>query len=341
MMNEASTMKPESWAWHLLGFIIPLSVIAGNLLGGVWTLSCTVIALVIFPVLDLLSGEAKPARPPRESGFPFEAMLHVHSVLHWGVVGSLLWYALQTGNHWTTWAAMVSTGIGSGVSGIIVAHELGHKRPKSLSWWMGRGNLLLTMYLHFTTEHNHNHHRNVATIECAASAPKGRSFWVQYVMTLPLQLRSAWEIERARAEKKGKSTLFLLNGVFIGLVVQVGLCTLLYLNWGVMVWAAFVYQAAMAIFLLEYVNYIRHYGLRREVGERQTEMHSWQTECRWSRWTLLELTRHPAHHLKASLPFWQLQPYENAPTLPSGYFAMFWPSLLPPLWRKLLDPRIP
>jgi alkane 1-monooxygenase len=63
---------------------------------------------------------------------------------------------------------------------------------------------------------------------------------------------------------------------------------------------AFCGQALVSIILLEYVNYIRHYGLRREPDERQTEMHAWQTERRWSRWTLLELTRHPAHHLSAS-----------------------------------------
>jgi alkane 1-monooxygenase len=104
---------------------------------------------------------------------------------------------------------------------------------------------------------------------------------------------------------------------------------------------AFLAQAAFAVFLLEYINYIRHYGLLRDVGERQTEMHSWQSEERWSRWTLLELTRHPAHHLKASKPFWELQPYEGAPTLPSGYYGCFWIALIPPLWKRLVHPRIP
>ena len=61
---------------------------------------------------------------------------------------------------------------------------------------------------------------------------------------------------------------------------------------------AFLAQAAFAVFLLEYINYIRHYGLLRDVGERQTEMHSWQSEELVSMDTL-ELTRHPAHHLKA------------------------------------------
>lgn len=54
---------------------------------------------------------------------------------------------------------------------------------------------------------------------------------------------------------------------------------------------------------------------------------------------LLELTRHSAHHLKASEPFWRLQPTEGAARLP-GYYACFWPCMLPPLWRRMLHPRL-
>ena len=82
-------------------------------------------------------------------------------------------------------------------------------------------------------------------------------------------------------------------------------------------------------------------GLHRAPGARQTAAHSWQSEHRWSRWTLLELTRHPAHHLEASKPFWQLQPYDDAPQLPTGYYGCFWVALVPPLWRRLIHPRLP
>ena len=92
--------------------------------------------------------------------------------------------------------------------------------------------------------------------------------------------------------------------------------------------------------MLEYVNYVQHYGLRRESGTRQSQMDSWQSDVRWSRWTLLELTRHPAHHLKPGLAFWQLITYPNAPTLPTGYYGLFWVCLFPPLWRRLIDPLI-
>ena len=43
----------------------------------------------------------------------------------------------------------------------------------------------------------------------------------------------------------------------------------LYLTLGAHPTLAFTVQAGFAIFLLEYINYIRHYGLHREIGDRQ------------------------------------------------------------------------
>jgi len=103
---------------------------------------------------------------------------------------------------------------------------------------------------------------------------------------------------------------------------------------------AFLGQAAVAVFLLEYINYVQHYGLRRGTEERQSKMHSWQSERRWSCWTLFNLSLHPAHHLKASEGWWDLQPYEGAPDMPSGYYGCFWPALLSPLWKRWMAARL-
>ena len=51
-MSETVLEKPESWMWHLIGFILPASVIAGNILGEWWVLGGTILALGIYPILD-------------------------------------------------------------------------------------------------------------------------------------------------------------------------------------------------------------------------------------------------------------------------------------------------
>ena len=103
---------------------------------------------------------------------------------------------------------------------------------------------------------------------------------------------------------------------------------------------AFVIQALFSVFLLEYINYIRHYGLCRDVEEEETIYHSWQSQMRLSRWTLLELSLHPAHHQKATVPFWKLQAFDDAYEYPTGYYGLFWPCLFPFIWRRWIDPLI-
>ncbi len=334
-MPHEHELKPEPWGVHLLGLAPVSMVIAGNLAGGPWVLGGIIYILAIGPILDLAFGRATRPRPPRASGRPFEVLLYVHAALQFAALGTLLYRAGIEQSAWTMWGAALSTGVSSGVSGIIVAHELGHRRPRSLAWWIGRFNLLSVLYLHFTTEHNHTHHRHVSTSADPASARRGESLWAFVVRTIPGQFADALRVHTS----KGHSGL--RNPVVRGALVQVAFVVAMYAVLGPWCTAAFVTQAAFAVLLLEYINYIRHYGLRRDVGERQTEMHSWQSEERWSRWTLLELTRHPAHHLKASVPFWELRPYPDAPTLPTGYYGCLWLAVVPSVWRRVMDPRIP
>ena len=100
-----------------------------------------------------------------------------------------------------------------------------------------------------------------------------------------------------------------------------------------------IISSVISILTLEYVNYIRHWGLRRGKGRFKAE-HAWNTEARWSRWSLLELTRHSDHHLDGGVPFWKLRPLGNTPTLKWGYYASWWPCVITPIWRKVMTPRL-
>ena len=92
----------------------------------------------------------------------------------------------------------------------------------------------------------------------------------------------------------------------------------------------FLVQAFVAIYLLEFVNYLQHHGLVRQDGERANASHAWESRHRWSRWTLLEL--HYPSHLKSSTPY-QLDAHDESPQLPNGYYIMFWTALIPPLFH--------
>ena len=335
VMEDGAKANSESIFWHGFGLILPLSVIYGNIFSGIWTLAGIVLALGLYPLIDLLSPHTTPVRSGGESPQKWLILLNIHVFLQTIAVVTLLWRAHEDQFAWTTFCAALSTAMNSGISGIVNAHELGHRKKGTFMWWLARLNLYTVLYSHFTTEHNHGHHRHYATDLDPVSAPKGRGLWTHILQAIPRQLFSALKVHDDRGRKG------MQNPVLRGYLIQILMLISLWWFLGYWVLLAFVIQASIAIFLLEYVNYIQHYGLRREIGEKHTYLHSWESRSVWSRWTLLELPLHPAHHLKASLPLWELEGYEKAPQMPSGYFALFWPCMIPPIWRRLMDNRIP
>lgn len=342
MTETGESLSPEPWAYHLLGLISPSLVIAGNVLGGAYTLLGVVFIWVIGPILDVAMGQSKVARPPRASGTPFVALLWAHGIVHFIMLASFFAFAFTEGLSPWLLAASLSTGLAAAASAIVTAHELGHQRPRSPGWRLARMLLFSINYPHFTTEHNHNHHKNVATDEDPASARVDEGIWSFWFRTIPGQFSSSVKIHN----KKGRKGLS--NPSYQGLILQAtAFMALLVLNQLGYQWAAsfalgWAILSGIAILTLEYVNYIRHWGLRRGDSDKRFQSeHAWNTEARWSRWSLLELTRHSDHHLHAAVPFWRLRPHQDAPTLPSGYYACWWPCLIPPVWRRIMSGRAP
>ncbi|MEL6676826.1 MAG: fatty acid desaturase, partial [Bacteroidota bacterium] len=97
--------------------------------------------------------------------------------------------------------------------------------------------------------------------------------------------------------------------------------------------------------LLETVNYIEHYGLRREKlpsgkYERVMPRHSWNANYELGRIMLYELTRHSDHHYMASKKFQILDHHEEAPEMPFGYPSAMILAHFPPLWFYVMDRKI-
>ena len=94
------------------------------------------------------------------------------------------------------------------------------------------------------------------------------------------------------------------------------------------------------------VNYIEHYGLlrnKREDGlryERTRPEHSWNSDNVSSNVLLYHLQRHSDHHAHPMRRFQALRHFDEAPELPSGYATMIVLAAVPPLWRRVMDPRV-
>ena len=98
--------------------------------------------------------------------------------------------------------------------------------------------------------------------------------------------------------------------------------------------------------LLEIINYLEHYGLRRakkKSGRYEVvrEIHSWNSNHTLGRILLYELTRHSDHHYRANKKYQLLDYHDVSPQLPYGYPTMMVIATIPPLWFSIVNKHVP
>lgn len=129
-------------------------------------------------------------------------------------------------------------------------------------------------------------------------------------------------------------------------VIQVSYLAAIMLFFGVTAFIFAILAAIVGFVLLETVNYIEHYGLLRlktKSGryERVKEIHSWNSNHVIGRIVLYELTRHSDHHYKSTKKYQVLDCHEESPQMPFGYPTSMVLAMIPPLWFKIMNKRVP
>ncbi len=235
---------------------------------------------------------------------------------------------------------ILSMGLLFGVFGINVAHELGH-RIKKFEQTLAKMLLCTAQYMHFFIEHNKGHHKRVATHEDPSSARLNESLFEFYIRTIPGVYFSGWEIESKDLKKAGRSVFSVHNQMIWFMVLQLSLIAVIFFFFGWMIMLCYLAATGFGIGLLEAVNYIEHYGLRRketEPGkyERAMPEHSWNSDHIIGRLSLFELSRHSDHHYMASRKYQVLRHHDNSPQMPTGYPGMIILAHFPPIFFKVM-----
>lgn len=336
-------------AGFFLVFVIPVLVVLGAI-GGSWAAGAAIaFVFAVVPAADAIVGRDRrnpgQAAPPAWLRAWFDVPLFAWVVVQLAVQ---LWLVARVAVSPRIGAdevlAIVSLGLMTGGIGITVAHELMH-RSQRLPRALAEVLMSSVGYGHFCIEHVHGHHRNVATPADPASSRLGEGLWSFLPRTLVGGWRSAWGIERQRLAREGHGPLHPGNRMLRYAATAIAIASAFAIALGpigALAWAA---QAAVAVLMLEIVNYVEHYGLQRERGgdgrfERVQPWHSWNASLCVSNWLLFNLQRHSDHHFLASRPYWALRHYEDVPQLPAGYATMVLLALVPPLWRRVMDPRV-
>ncbi|MDJ0821745.1 MAG: alkane 1-monooxygenase [Paracoccaceae bacterium] len=335
--------------WMSLG-LIPL-VWIGAVLGSWWVLLPIAATWYLFSALDAALGlnlENEDPQTEERHLFWYKLVTQIWVPLQFLSLFGLIWYVTQAGhlNGWEKFGVFFGVGVMTGTVGINYSHELMHQKN---DFERGLGDLLLSMvlYSHFRSEHLLVHHRYVGTPRDPVTARYNEGFHKFYPRVLRESLVSAFEAEKAMLQRKDlpwhhSSNPFwkywFLQGVMIVLAFVVG---------GGLGVVLFLIQAGVAIWQLELVNYVEHYGLtRKHLGDGKYEhvqpRHSWNAAHKASNWLLINLQRHSDHHYKPDRRFPLLQNYTeaDAPQLPYGYPVMTMAAMVPPLWRWVMNPRV-
>lgn len=341
----------------LAAFIVPITTLLDVVLLQQYWLTVAFV-FVLVPLLDQLVGrdpenvsEAAVLRLSEERYFRYV-------LLGWTIFqfGFLVWAALHIAQHpnlplldfvgFTLSVALTTGGIG-----ITAAHELGHKRTR-IEQWAAQTLLMTVGYMHFFIEHNLGHHVWVGTPHDPATSRYGQSVYAFWWQSVVGGWQSALRIEKQRLQRGGKSVwsrhnrmivYTLLPLAFMLLLVGVGaLATGVLSSQIVLFWIG---QAVLGFSLLEIVNYLEHYGIRRrEIApmryERVNPKHSWNANHLVSNLLLFQLQRHSDHHAHSGRRYQVLRHMEKSPQLPFGYPLMILIALIPPFWFRYMHPRL-
>ena len=367
--STVSASSTEGWKdskrylW-LIGLVVPSLAFLGYGLwlatgSGAWFWIGPVVILGVVPALDLVTGLDR-SNPPDDAIEALEKDRYYRwitylflPVQYAGFIGAC--YLIARGDPLGLGGDLsvvdkigLALSIGSiGGIGINTAHELGHKREQN-ERWLSKIALAQSFYGHFYIEHNRGHHVRVATPEDPASSRMGENFYQFWPRTVLGSLKSAWRLEKKRYARRGQHPYRIGNDVlnawlmsavlFGGLIAWLGVGLLPYL----------VIQAIVGFSLLEVVNYMEHYGmLRQRVGqpgkeryERVDPSHSWNSNNIATNVLLYHLQRHSDHHANPTRRYQTLRDFEESPVLPTGYAGMIVLALVPPLYRRVMDPRV-
>lgn len=335
--------------WLSLGFIPPL--LLGAAWGGWWLLLTPAYSFAFMTLLDAITGK-NTDNPDTESS-PDRLFWYRLITLIWLPIQALMVFGLiywvRVSGHLANWEVLVlfyALGIMTGGIGITYAHELMHQKS-AMERWLGDLLMASVLYSHFRSEHLRVHHLWVGTPRDLVSARYNQGFWRFFLRILTLGPGSAWRAETAMLARAGKPAWHLSNPFWRYGALQLAFVLLAYAIGGAMGVGLFAFQALVAVLHLELTNYVEHYGLSRlHLGDGRYEPvrphHSWNAAHAASNWLLINLQRHSDHHFKPDRRFPLLQTYDRqeAPQLPLGYPAMVVVAAIPPLWRRLMNPRV-
>jgi len=334
---------------YLMSYTIAIVTIVGILLGGGYTYMTVIYAFVFIPALEMLLKESNEemsdeVKKNRSMDIFFDILLYLNIPLVFSIFFLSLNLLLYSSSSFEIVGIIASTSIMMATNGINVAHELGH-RKSFFSRTCSKLLLMPSQYMHFYIEHNFGHHVNVGTAEDPATAKYKQSLYSFWITSVIGQYIGAWKLQLKLLKISKYKFFSIKNDMMFYVIFQLMFIYLIYFNYGITVTIYSLIISIISFLFLETINYIEHYGLSRKKDkngryERVKTIHSWNSNHVVGRLVLYELTRHSDHHFISSKKYQVLESIDESPQLPYGYPTSILLSMVPPLWFKIMNPRV-
>lgn len=334
-----------------VSLLLPVLVVIATANGGWFLLLPPLCAWWLYAVLDAAIGRCSENADPSTTDadlYWYRLITIIWFPVQFVMIFVMVWYVPSADHLSPGEKALAFFGVGvlSGVVGIVYAHELMHQ-PSRLERWLGDLLMASVLYSHFRSEHLLVHHPYVGTSRDAVTARYNEGFHRFFLRVLRDTPKSAWHAEKAMLARRNRPVYHRSNPFWRYGALQLAAVSFALMLGGWCGLVLFGFQALVAIWQLELTNYVEHYGLtRKHLGDGKYEHvkphHSWNADHRASNWLLINLQRHSDHHYKPArrFPLLQTYPDSQAPQLPFSYLVMTAAAMIPPLWRRIMNPKV-
>jgi alkane 1-monooxygenase len=210
------------------------------------------------------------------------------------------------------------------------AHELIHRSKR----WLHQ----LGMWVYVTMLFGHH---TSATAADPNTSRKGESFYRYAIRAWVGSFKEGYKAEATRLARINRPAWRNPYLIYVGGAIL--LIVLAFWAGGAKAALLYILLAGHAQTQLLMSDYVQHYGLERATKDGRPEpvssRHSWNSPHYYSSALMLNATRHSDHHAHPARAYPALTLPKDAPMLPKPLPLMASIALIPPLWRRIMDPR--
>jgi len=332
-------MKPSKIHFGFATLAPAALLAAGAILGGVWVLGAVLFLTLMTSLLDRVV-KADPSVEPLQAD---ETLSIAIAVTHFILLPLIVWALSGSGLSMIEKLGLFfAAGLWFGQVSNANAHELIHRSSKTLHR-LGMGSYITLLFGHHTSAHVLVHHQHVATQSDPNTSRKGESLYRYIVRAWTGSFVLGYRAEANRLQKIGRPTWRNPYVVYVG---GAALCLTIAALFGG--WRALAFYIALCGYAQSQLlmsDYVQHYGLMRALRpdgkpEPVNATHSWNSPHWFSSALMLNATRHSDHHAHPGRHYPELTISKDTPMLPRPLPLMASIALIPPLWRRIMDPRV-